>query len=242
MAATQRGYRGARADAESAAGLPTIRLGIDPYPQVCPRPTCRSRMLDSEEPLGQQQRGMVWCRTCSRTICWVAAPITIRRPDPVEVPVPAPVRRLIRGASFERLAGCGLTCTVEYGHDPETHERHGGDAAIGAIAARAVGAVATGPLLIEFRAGRCVVAGGETVLTATEWRILAYLGGRLDELCVLDEIVDAVWGTGWSVASRTARNCLRTHINRLRIRLGPARYLLQTARGRGYRLLDAPLC
>lgn len=224
--------------------LPTIRPGVDRVPTRCER--CSSTWLGYEEPLGPQQRGMLWCQQCSRSICWLATPLPRRRARAAgrlpPAPVSAPGRSPIRTDAFRRTDGCGRACTSEHGHDAAAHERYGADAVHAAIAARASGDVVTGPLLVQLGPARVFVGAVELAIAAAEYRLLAALADRLGELCPHADLIAAVWGTGWSVAMDDGGHLLRTYVGRLRGRLGVAASLLETEIGRGYRLADAPLC
>jgi DNA-binding winged helix-turn-helix (wHTH) protein len=249
---TQQSIPGSRADAEPTDQLPTLVPGRDPLPTVCSHPGCNSRMLDSEEPLGPHQRGMVWCRMCSRSLCWLAAPLAAisRRSmplaassPPVAATAPAPlvVRRRIVAVGFTRGPNCGRTCTDLYGHDPVVHERHGADAVHAALRAQRTGDVVTGPLVVQLGPGRAYLDGRELGFAPYDWQVFAYLAERLGDLCTLGEIVLDVWGQayyddwkwkGWQP--------VRNNIMRIKQALGPAAPLIENEPGRGYRLADAP--
>jgi DNA-binding winged helix-turn-helix (wHTH) protein len=252
---TQQSIPGSRADAEPTDRLPTLVPGRDPLPTVCSHPGCNSRMLDSEEPLGPHQRGMVWCRMCSRSLCWLAAPLAAvpsrsaagARVAPVVAP-PATaelvtVRRRIIAADFERRPGCGRSCTPAYGHDPLTHEQHGADAVYADLRARRAGDVVTGPLVVQLGPAGVYVDGAEIALAPYDWEVLAYLAEHLGDLCTLGEITASVWGQAYYDNWKWKRwQPVRNNIMRIKQALGPAAPLIENEPGRGYRLADAPPC
>jgi DNA-binding winged helix-turn-helix (wHTH) protein len=219
---------------QPSTALPTLVPGRDPLPERCPRPECRSGFILREEPLGPHQRGMLWCQTCSRSICWLlAAPEARSRERP----------RRSCAAGFERTAGCGPVCTQRYGHHAPTHEAYGRDAVYAEIAVRRTGQVRTGPLLIDFDAGSVSVDAHDVPISATEWGVLAYLASRLGALCGPADIVMAAWDTAtaehWALPHGRCSDrwsTLRMTVLRLRARLGPAGPLVETVIGRGYRL------
>jgi len=245
---TQQSRPGSRADAEPTDRLPTLVPGRDRLPTSCGH--CGSGMLDQEPPLGPHQRGMLWCQMCSRSLCWLAAPLAAisRRsmplaasPPPVAATAPAPlvVPRRIIAAEFMRRPGCGPSCTLAYGHDPATHEQHGADAVYAELRARRSGDVATGRLLVQLGPARVYVDRAEVALSPTEYRILAHLAERLGDVCSVEEVTRDVWGARYV---EDGAHLLRVNLARLRADLGHARSLLETARDHGYRLADAPPC
>jgi hypothetical protein len=258
---TQQSIPGSRADAEPTDRLPTLVPGRDRLPTRCPRPTCGSAFLGREEPLGLHQRGMLWCQICSRSLCWLAAPLAAvpsrsaasitsdagARVAPVVAP-PATaelvtVRRRIIAADFERRPGCGRSCTPAYGHDPLTHEQHGADAVYADLRARRAGDVATGRLLVQLGPAGVYVDGAEIALAPYDWEVLAYLAEHLGDLCTLGEITASVWGQAYYDNWKWKRwQPVRNNIMRIKQALGPAAPLIENEPGRGYRLADAPPC
>ena len=233
------------------AGLPTLVPGRDRLPTSCPY--CGSGWFDNEPPLGPHQRGSLWCLACSRTLCWLAAPLgsltrAARTPPISRELVTAqtrlpPIRRRIIAADFGRGAGCGATCTVDYGHDPSTHEHHGANAAYAELRARRSGDVVTGPLLVQLGPGRVYVAGREVPLAPLPFAILAHLAERLGDLCELPGVVADVWERAYTTgAPASVSHTLRVYVSRLRASLGQAGALIETETGRGYRLRDEPPC
>ncbi|MBF5046376.1 response regulator transcription factor [Aggregicoccus sp. 17bor-14] len=91
-----------------------------------------------------------------------------------------------------------------------------------------------GPLSLDVEAHRFYVEGHEVTLTALEFRLLEHLLQRLGRVQTREALLEEVWGLSSSLETRT----IDTHVMRLRDKLGPARALLETVRGVGYRLVD----
>jgi DNA-binding winged helix-turn-helix (wHTH) protein len=236
--------------AESTAGLPTLRPGVDHLPTSCPR--CGSQFLNTEPPLGEHQRGLIACNQCSRQVCWLAAPIGSRAPDAVSTAMPAPERPreaprpsrfVVRRLPFERLDGCGPCCGDADGHDAITHEAYGRTMALAEMRRRPTGVLRTGPLLIDFDTGLIAVEGAEVRLGRTERGILLFLAARPGRLCRYVDIVAGVWDYQTAIVwQRSVRrwNSLRTPLSRLRQQLGVATALIETQTGFGLRLRVEP--
>lgn len=79
-------------------------------------------------------------------------------------------------------------------------------------------------------------AGGSHRLTPTEWQMLAFLLAHPGEVHSRLELACGAWGPGF--AERNSE--VEVYISRLRRKLGPAGSMLETVRGRGYRLLVEP--
>ena len=94
-----------------------------------------------------------------------------------------------------------------------------------------------GPVQIDVDAHRCSIDGVEVALTRIEFRLLVTLAARLGRVLSREQLLADVWGMGSEVETRT----LDTHVKRLREKLGPARELLETVRGIGYRFADPDL-
>jgi two-component system phosphate regulon response regulator PhoB len=75
------------------------------------------------------------------------------------------------------------------------------------------------------------VQGKRIDATAVELRLIRDLMQHVDQLRTREELLSAVWSG--SPSSRA----LDTHLARLRIKLGPAKQLVETVRGVGYRLV-----
>lgn len=222
--------------------LPTLRVGRSRLPTACQH--CGSALLIREPPLGQHQRGLITCQTCSQQICWLAGAITSRRgPSPV-TPTPRPVTPTTAelrslAASFNRLPSCGPACSVLYGHDALIHEQYGRQQAVADVEAAPSGLVRTGPLTVDFDARQVRVGDAEVALTPTESGLLTHLATHLGVLCAHREIVEAVWDATTAalwLGGDHPMHPLRTHMTRLRGRLGEAGRLIENQMGRGYLL------
>jgi two-component system phosphate regulon response regulator PhoB len=96
------------------------------------------------------------------------------------------------------------------------------------------GPAQVGPIRVDVEAHRAYVAGEEIALTALEFRLLATLMSRVGRVQSRDQLLTDVWDMSSDLETRT----VDTHVKRLREKLGPARDLLETVRGVGYRLVD----
>jgi two-component system phosphate regulon response regulator PhoB len=91
-----------------------------------------------------------------------------------------------------------------------------------------------GPLKLDVAAHRFYVEDREVSLTALEFRLLEHLLTRLGRVQTREQLLEEVWGLSSSLETRT----IDTHVMRLRDKLGPARALLETVRGVGYRIMN----
>jgi two-component system phosphate regulon response regulator PhoB len=91
-----------------------------------------------------------------------------------------------------------------------------------------------GPIRVDPAAHRAYVADQEVLLTALELKLLILLMARAGRVQSREQLLDDVWGLSPETQTRT----VDTHVKRLREKLGPARDLLETVRGAGYRLVD----
>ena len=109
-----------------------------------------------------------------------------------------------------------------------------------AVLRRAAGPVperppeAVGAIRVDVEAHRCWVAGEEVELTPIEFKLLTTFMTRLGRVQSRDRLLEDVWEMSGELETRT----VDTHVKRLREKLGPARDLLETVRGVGYRLVD----
>ena len=71
-------------------------------------------------------------------------------------------------------------------------------------------------------------------VSALEMRLLVYMASREGVVCSRRDLLTHVWNYSPGVTSRT----VDTYIKRLRDKLGPASALIQTVRGRGYRMAN----
>jgi two-component system phosphate regulon response regulator PhoB len=90
-------------------------------------------------------------------------------------------------------------------------------------------------LEIDTRAHRVWIAGEETELTATEYKLLLHLATSEGALCSRGELLEEVWELPPTLNTRT----VDTHVKRLRQKLGIAAGLVHTVRGAGYRFGEA---
>lgn len=90
--------------------------------------------------------------------------------------------------------------------------------------------VVRGPFRLDKNALKLHLDGEVIDLTASEFKLLAYLVERAGSVQDRYEIQKNVWGYGDDVQTRT----LDTHIKRLRQKLGPYADHLETVRGVGY--------
>jgi two-component system, OmpR family, phosphate regulon response regulator PhoB len=93
---------------------------------------------------------------------------------------------------------------------------------------------AVGPIRVDVEAHRCWVEGAEVELTPIEFKLLTTFMTRLGRVQSRDRLLEDVWEMSGELETRT----VDTHVKRLREKLGPARDLLETVRGVGYRLVD----
>ncbi|HET7752587.1 MAG TPA: response regulator transcription factor [Anaeromyxobacteraceae bacterium] len=91
-----------------------------------------------------------------------------------------------------------------------------------------------GPIRVDAAAHRAYVQGAEILLTPIEFKLLATLMSRAGRVQSRDQLLSDVWEMSAELETRT----VDTHVKRLREKLGPARDLLETVRGIGYRLVD----
>lgn len=94
--------------------------------------------------------------------------------------------------------------------------------------------LAVGPIRIDLGAHRAWLRDTEIPLTAIEFDLLALLVSRAGRVQSRDQLLGEVWKTSSDLETRT----VDAHVKRLRAKLGPARGLLQTVRGVGYRLVE----
>ncbi len=95
----------------------------------------------------------------------------------------------------------------------------------------AEGALRIGIVRIDLAAHRAFVDEEELQLTATEYRLLAWLAEHSGRLCTRGELLEKVWELPASLNTRT----VDTHVKRLRQKLGAAASYVETVRGAGYR-------
>jgi DNA-binding response OmpR family regulator len=98
---------------------------------------------------------------------------------------------------------------------------------------------ASGPLRLKFDAieidreqRRVLVNGAPIELTTKEFNLLIHLAHKAGEVVTRSELLTEVWSTQFDTES----NVVEVHVSRLREKLGDQSELIETVRGRGYRL------
>ncbi|KST57637.1 transcriptional regulator [Methylobacterium sp. GXS13] len=91
-----------------------------------------------------------------------------------------------------------------------------------------------GAVELDTRTRAVSVAGRPAELTALEYRLLAFLLHRQGQVVPAGEVLDHLHGVGTERES----NALEALLTRLRRKLGPG--VIETRRGQGYRVADAP--
>jgi len=100
---------------------------------------------------------------------------------------------------------------------------------------RASWSIGLGPLTIDRRARSVSVDGARVELTLREYALLERLALTRGEPVSRQQLLEDVWNT--QVDSGTG--VLNVHISRLRDKLGPFAWLVETVHGAGYRLRAA---
>ena len=106
----------------------------------------------------------------------------------------------------------------------------------GITVSAAADSVVFGRLKVDQAAHRVWVDGGEIILTALEFRLLATFLSRRGRAQTRESLLEGVWGMQGSITTRT----VDTHVKRLRQKLGEAGNYLHTVRGVGYRFAGSP--
>lgn len=91
-----------------------------------------------------------------------------------------------------------------------------------------------GPLTINLAKYQVSLKNKPLSLTSTEFKILAFLAQNKGKVFTRDQLLDKAWKEESFVVDRT----VDVHIRRLRQKLGPASYLIETIRGVGYKFKD----
>lgn len=89
-----------------------------------------------------------------------------------------------------------------------------------------------GKLLVDVDAGLVRRESEEVELTRREFELLAFLAANQGRVFTRSELLDRVWGAEFVGSERTVDQ----HVAQLRSRLGDS--LIETVRGRGYRIAD----
>ena len=92
--------------------------------------------------------------------------------------------------------------------------------------------VQIGPLLVDSRQGRVSLGGIPKELTRREFELIRFLAVHPGQVFSRSELLDRVWGEDFIGTERTVDQ----HVAQLRSQLGSG--LIETVRGRGYRLVD----
>jgi two-component system phosphate regulon response regulator PhoB len=93
--------------------------------------------------------------------------------------------------------------------------------------------VQAGSIRLDLDGHRVWVGAQELDLTAIEYRLLSLFVERQNRVQSRDQLIDAVWGVGTAITSRT----VDVHVKRLRSKLGEAASYIDTVWGVGYRLV-----
>lgn len=98
--------------------------------------------------------------------------------------------------------------------------------------------VEVGSLMIDSAVRTVRVDGAPAALSVVEWRVLAALAERLDDVVSWRALLGRAWETDEWIGGR---ELVKSTIYRLRQRLGPSAALhIETVRGEGYRLRSNP--
>lgn len=99
--------------------------------------------------------------------------------------------------------------------------------------ANSIAPVAVGDLRIDRVAHAIRVGGRDLDLTSREYAILAELAQHTEKPVSRTELLHRIWGPSHDAAS----NLVEVHVSRLRDKLGSHAWMIETARGVGYRLV-----
>jgi two-component system, OmpR family, phosphate regulon response regulator PhoB len=91
-------------------------------------------------------------------------------------------------------------------------------------------------LVADFDAVSISVDGNPIRLTRREFELLRYLVQNRNRVISRDRLLERVWGYENSVETRS----VDVHIGRLRGKLGPAAFQIETVVGLGYRFIETP--
>jgi len=96
------------------------------------------------------------------------------------------------------------------------------------------GTLRVGSLAVDTARAKVALGGCEVELTRREYELLAFFAGHPGRVFSRAELLDRVWGEDFVGTERTVDQ----HVAQLRARLGAE--LIETVRGRGYRLAESP--
>jgi DNA-binding response OmpR family regulator len=107
-------------------------------------------------------------------------------------------------------------------------------ARVHALLRRTVGhrTIVCGELGVDRFAARATLAGQELQCTARELAVLVYLAEHKDGVVTRQELLEGIWGSSADGGS----NAIDVHLFHLRRKLGKHAWMIQTIRGKGYRL------
>lgn len=95
-----------------------------------------------------------------------------------------------------------------------------------------MGKIRLGSLEIDCRSRTVTVGSSRPELTTREYSLLLHLARRASDVVSRSELLSQVWSARFDPGS----NLVEVHISRLRDKLGPAAWMIETVRGSGYRL------
>ena len=149
---------------------------------------------------------------------------------------PAPILMLTaRGDVKERVLG------LEAGADDYLVKPFDVDELLARVRAlvrrtHALGVLKIGDLELDRLRHVALAAGRPLDLTTREYALLMYLAEHRDRIVGRSELLTKVWGTHFDPGS----NIVEVHVSRLRDKLGARAWMVDTIRGKGYRLREAP--
>ncbi len=98
------------------------------------------------------------------------------------------------------------------------------------------GRVVLGELELDRLQRRATLQGRPLELTTREYSLLLFLAAQVDQVVTRSELLTHVWSTQFDPGS----NLVDVHIKRLRDKLGAHAWMIDTVRGKGYRLRTEP--
>ena len=96
--------------------------------------------------------------------------------------------------------------------------------------------IRTGELEIDPATQRATLRRHPLSLTSRELTLLIYLARRTGKVATRSELLAHVWETKFDPGS----NVVEVHVSRLREKFGEDAWMIETVRGRGYRLRSSP--
>ncbi len=136
-----------------------------------------------------------------------------------------------RGDVKERVLGLNAGADDYLGKPFEVSELV---ARVQALLRRAAGhsQLSAGPITLDQIQRRVTLEGKELELTQREFALLLHLLHHRERTVSRSELLSSVWSTQFDPES----NVIEVHMSRLRNKLGAHAYMIDTVRGRGYRL------